>query len=742
MSNMSQSPEGQTLSTEDLLSALNAGGKGGLDLAELNSRFGLDQGDLKAHLQALEAEGECIEHRGRWATIAHSGLAAGLVKKLRRGDALLLTEPRGDGIFFLRRDDLAGARDEDLVAVRPLPQRSRGRSRRPGELPPARVVKVLSRGHQRVVGTVRETGRWIRIQPLDPRLQMTVWVAASDFGSSPAIDSVVVVEPQDRAFRDGVVGRLERMIGDISDPSLDAETVIEQHGLPHRFPSAVLAELGDVPSDPQSSDWRGRKDLRHLPTLTIDGADAKDFDDAISIEADSSSAKKSEPIRLWVHIADVAHYVGEGSATDGEARLRGTSVYLGNRVVPMLPEALSNGLCSLRPDVPRLTVSVRLDIDAEGKIQNRFLTESVIESDRRTTYDEVDRFLRGEAVDGINGTALEGLVDQAATLLDRLLAARTQRGSIDLEIEETRVETDEHGIPLAVRPLRRTRARRMIEEFMLAANEAVATELETAEVAAVHRHHPEPSAAAAGELGAALKSLGLEAPQGLQRLHAGGLQNLLIQAKELGIEGVTSRWILRTLQRALYSPESAGHFALALRHYAHFTSPIRRYPDLVVHRALKAYLSGTELDLNESEYAEIAAHSSATERRAEQAERELMLVKKLRMLSEREGDRCPGTIVGVGKVGLFVEVGELLVDGVVPRVAFTDDRYHFEAEKHRWVGQRRGRTLALGDRVEVEITKVDIAARRLDLALVDMPARAARDKKNWRQGHSRPRRRR
>ena len=702
--------------SERLRAALNEAGRGGATAAELARAAELERRQADEQLLALEQEGDSVEDSGRWYSPARSDWWTGTVLRLQRGDALLLAERGGEATMFIPRRHLHGARDGDLVAVKTARRhRGQGGRRADDRLPEGRVAKVLRRAYQRLVCIVDSPGPWTQVTPLDPRINMEIWVHRGhgrDHHLEPG--RVVQVDLTEKAHRGGVVATLVQNLGSIDDPATDTPAVIAQFELPDRFSSQTMEYAESLPEDPAEADWQGRSDLRELPTLTIDGADAKDFDDAISIE------KRKDGFRLWVHIADVAHYVGEESAIDRDAVERGTSVYFADRVVPMLPEQLSNGLCSLRPGVPRLAMTARLDFDANGEMSARKVFPSVIESDLRATYSQVERFLAGEKVDGLSKTPLAKVVRTADELLSLRLAVRRARGALDLEIPASRVAVDAAGHPTAIVDTDRLRAHRLIEESMLAANEAVATELEMQEVVSVHRVHPSPDPAAAEELAQALTALGLEGPRDYEALHPEGLQQLVETATERGLETVVSRLILRSLQRAHYSVESAGHFALALRHYTHFTSPIRRYPDLLVHRSLKAHWDGTDQGASASHYQELAAHSSETERRAEKAERELTLVKKLRWLSGSEGTKCPATVVGVGRIGLFVELDEVLVDGLVPRENLNDDRYQLEADRYRWVGERHGRNFTIGDAVEVEIRSIDIVSRRLDLALTSM----------------------
>jgi ribonuclease R len=464
--------------------------------------------------------------------------------------------------------------------------------------------------------------------------------------------------------------------------------------------------------------------------VTIDGESARDFDDAISLERLPGGA-----FRLGVHIAGVAHYVREGSALDLEAYRRGTSVYFPELAVPMLPEGLSNGLCSLKPGVPRLTLSAFLDIGADGKVGGRRFAETVIQSARRLTYDEVRRLLEeprpGDARE--YGPVL-ALLRDAAELMAILRRSRMARGSIDFDLPEGDVILDTDGYTVGIRPEERNVAHRIIEEFMIAANEAVAFELESHDSPALFRIHDPPTRERLEELRELLRPLGIALRGNLENLHPSALQEVLAKVAGRPEEAFVSAVVLRTVQRALYSPEPRGHYALASRHYLHFTSPIRRYPDLVVHRRLAALLHGrAEEEAERTRLVDrlpvVADHSSATERRAEQAERDLLQWKKVRFLAGRIGERFRGRVSGVQPFGLFVQLDELFVDGLVPVRTMADDYYVYEPEAHRLVGQRSGRRFQLADPVEVVLVGVDHRHRGLDLAIGGMPEPPPRERR-------------
>jgi len=595
---------------------------------------------------------------------------------------------------------------------------------------PETLVGTLESGPAGVRG--RSQRRWL--VPFDPRL--TLELPVSGAGDVPEGHfAVVAVE---RGARGGEPrGRLLEVLGDVATPGVDVEVVLRHHGIPWRFPDEVLAAAAGLPADPGPADWQGRDDLRRQVVVTIDGENARDFDDAVSIER-----RPDGTFRLGVHIADVAHYVALGSVLDAEAFRRGTSVYYPERVIPMLPEALSNGLCSLRPEVPRLTLSVFLDIDRDGAVVARRFAETVIRSTRRLTYGEVRRLLEepGPGDDARYGPVLHALRDMRE-LMAALHEARGRRGSIDFDLPEGNVELDTDGTVVGILPYERNVAHRLIEEFMIAANEAVAYELVRRGSPGLFRVHDPPDRQRLEELVELLRPLGFELASGragLDDLPPSALQEVLKQVEGRPDEPFLSALVLRTMQRAFYSPQCRGHYALASPYYTHFTSPIRRYPDLVVHRRLRALLRGeggpaaaggaanedgngerAELD---SRLAAVAEHASVTERRAEQSERDLLQWKKVRFLAGRAGERFRGRITGVQPFGLFVQLEDFHVDGLVPIRSLADDYYLYEPEAHRLVGERRGRIFQLADPVEVELVGADLRHRGLDLKIAGMPA--------------------
>ena len=702
---------------ERAFALLDGTGRPGLEFQDLLDRLDADRDELKAALRGLEARGRAVEVEDRWYAAEQTPWEVGIVDLLDTGDALLRPGWREEPAVFLRRRQLKGALQGDTVLVRLLGRKA---SDDDWKLPEGAVLKILAHRFDTLVGTLATDGegrRWL--EPYDPKAQVELEVLEAE--QIPESHYVVVrVErgPQP-------LGHVVEDLGNLETPGTDVKVVLRHYGIPEEFPAAVIEAAASHPPDPRPQDWAGREDLRERVLFTIDGVSARDFDDAVSIER-----LPNRTFRLGVHIADVAHYVREGAPIDLEAYRRGTSVYYPERAIPMLPEGLSNGLCSLRPNVPRLTLSVFLDIDGEGRILHRRFAETVIRSHRRLTYDEVRRLLEEPQPGDLEeyGPVLLALREMRL-LMNILLEQRLRRGSIDFDLPEGSVELGTEGTVVGIIPTQRNVAHRIIEELMIAANEAVAYELEMQSLPALFRVHDQPDPDRLADLRDTLLPLGIELRGNFDALHPTALQEVLRQVEGRPEEGFVSSIVLRTMQRALYSPECRGHYALASRYYTHFTSPIRRYPDLVVHRALKALLHGRVAEHAASlaeRLVDMGEHTSRTERRAEQSERDLLQWKKVRFLADRIGDTFRGRITGVQPFGLFVQLDELYVDGLVPIRTLGDDYYIYQADSHRLVGERTRRIFQLADAVEVELTGVNLRRRGLDFKIVGMPEASVR----------------
>jgi ribonuclease R len=710
-------PGAEGLLRQEIAARLDEAGHRGLEKEQLRRKVDASPEELEKALDRLQAEGRAVEMEGRWLAPEHTGWAVGVVDLLEEGDALIRPGFRQDPTFFIRRRNLKRAQGGDRVLVRRLGRKAQAWS----DLPPeGTVVRILGRRDETVVGTLdRDPQGRAWLVPFDPKATLELFV--EDAEDIPDNHYVVAAVERSESGR-GVRGRVVEILGDPEVPGVDVLVVLRHHEIPDQFPDEVLEAARRFPSDPRPEDWAGREDLRDRVIITIDGETARDFDDAVSIDRLPDGV-----FRLGVHIADVAHYVREGDVLDLEAYRRGTSVYYPERAIPMLPEGLSNGLCSLRPNVPRLTMSVFLDIDRDGRILARRFAQTVIQSTRRMTYNEVRRILEEPAQEDAAGYGpVLPVLREMHHLMQILNHARTVRGSIDFDLPEGDVVLDTDGTMVGILPEERNIAHRIIEEFMIAANEAVAYELVSHDVPALFRVHAQPTPERLDELRDLLETFGIELHGDMENLHPTALQQVVREVQGRPEEHFVSSVVLRTMQRALYDPECLGHYALASQYYCHFTSPIRRYPDLVVHRQLKAHLRGKAAEVTArtrlpERLPVMGDHTSLTERRAEQSERDLLQWKKVRFLADRVGETFRGRITGVQPFGLFVQLEKFYVDGLVPIRSMADDYYVYEPESHRLIGANQRRVFRLADLVEVVLQGVSLRHRGLDFALVGMP---------------------
>ncbi|MCE5203629.1 MAG: ribonuclease R [Actinomycetia bacterium] len=671
-------------------------------LAELQ-RQGTTRERVLAALAALVHSGAVVEvGDGRYLALRSRNLVVGRLSMNRRGFGFVST-PLGE--VYIARRDIHGALHGDTVAVRLHAQG--GREGRSGE-----IVQVLERSLRSVVGRFERHGDLGIVVPTDPRVRSDVFVDLRGSTLQPRPNDVVVARiTRYPTARDAMQGVLEEVLGPADAPGVDVAIVIREHSLRESFGEEVESEADALVQDVEAELRRGRADLRDLFTITIDPADAKDFDDAISVE------RRDGGYRLWVHIADVSHYVAWDGAIDQEARIRATSVYLVDRVLPMLPERLSNEICSLKPGEDRLTFTVEVDCDKSGDVQGYRLYPSVIQSDRRLDYDSVDSWIAENAAypDADARRTVETLRSLASALHQR----RQARGSLDFETVEARVVLDEAGRPLDVSLRRRTVATNMIEEAMVLANEVVARHMRDARAPMLYRIHEDPDPDALAQIAVILKEFDYPikdvhgaSPQTFQRIIAfarGRPEELLINAL-----------LVRALERARYADYLESHFGLASEAYCHFTSPIRRYPDLIVHRLLKAQLTqALEAEPAVSitgELTWLADHCSTMEREAESAENASQRVKLAELMTEHIGEVFDGFISSVMSFGLFVQL-ENTAEGLAHVRSMTDDFYRFEPERFMLVGEKRGAVYRLGQKVRVRVAGVSIAERKIDLEL-------------------------
>jgi ribonuclease R len=632
-----------------------------------------------------------------------SGLLVGRIQVNRRGYGFV-DAPEGD--IYVPAKRMGGAMHGDTVGVRVSAGRSaRGRS--------GVVMKVIERANETVVGRFERHGKTGIVVPTDARINHDIFVQMRDAADAQPGDIVVVRMVAFPSRNHAAQGVIEEVLGPEGTPGLDIEIVIRQHGLHTEFSEEVEAETASIePGIDEALEAGGREDLRDVFTLTIDPVDARDFDDAISIE------RADGRLRLGVHIADVSHYVGWDSRIDSEARQRATSVYLVDRVLPMLPERLSNEICSLAPDEDKLAFSVIMDLDTNAHVESYRLTPSVIRSDRRLDYGGVQRMLDGE--EPYPDAQTEQLLAEFARVATKIGERRVARGGLDFETVEAKVKLAEDNVtPVDVVVRERTQATNMIEEAMILANEVVAGHMATAESPMVYRIHEDPDAEALSQVAVILKEFDYPIKD-IKGASPQTFQRIIEYAHERPEKLLINQLLLRALQRARYVDYLGPHFGLASDAYTHFTSPIRRYPDLLVHRLLRAQLAG---ELEDEPAVSIASelewmceHSSIMEREAEAAEHESVRIKLAQLMEEHVGEVFDGLITGVHSYGLFVQL-ENTAEGLVHVDAMTDDYYRLDADRFALIGDDRGRVFRLGADVQVRILSVSVSEARIDLEI-------------------------
>jgi ribonuclease R len=670
-------------------------------------------------LSALEAAGKVVRSTGdRWTVPARLDQVAGRLHVNRAGFAFCVRDDGAGEDVYVPASGVRPAMHGDRVLVG-VQRRGRRQGRSEG-----RVTKVLERGTQRVVGVLRRGRTAAVIVPQEQRITVPILVPKGAEGGAADGDMVVGELVRWPGLEAEAEARVTQVLGPAADPRVETEAVIASHGLPREFPPEVLAAARRVPQTVPPDVARGRLDLRALPIVTIDGENARDFDDAVLVEP------RGTGFRLTVAVADVSHYVPAGSALDLEARARGTSVYFPDRVLPMLPEELSNGICSLRPGEDRLAKAVRLELDARGRVQDATFHEAILRSAARLTYTEVRQALvdRDPDVRARLAHVLEPL-EHAERLAGLLAKRRHARGAIDFDLPEAEVVLDLQGRPEQIVRAERSIAHRMIEEFMLAANEAVARMLMRRKIPLLHRVHEPPAADGVRELARFLEGFGLRLKLDGHQATPKAFQGLLERVAGRPEERLVNTVLLRAMQQARYAAEPLGHFGLATEAYTHFTSPIRRYPDLVVHRILEGVLRGTPRV--PEDLAAIGVESSRRERVALEAEREIVQLKKIQIMQDKVGETYDGFVSGVTGFGFFVELTDVFVDGLVHVGTLGDDFYeHLEAQ-HLLRGRRSKRTFRVGDPVRVEVAGVSIERRQIDFVVAGSEPRARRP--GWRR---------
>ena len=674
------------------------------EVFELVGGGGISKSQVKKALGVLENEGR-LSRQGDAGYRAAGGTdpLTGAFSASKRGHG---TVSLPDADVHIPASLTHGAMNRDTVKV------SVNRRRGPGGRRSGQIVKVIERANPRIIGRFERHRRFGIVVPADNRLTYEFSIPPRFFADADTGD-IVELEVTHWPMGDRLPeGEIIRVIGQDTAPGMDITMILLAHKWPDVFTDATLAEADKAPISVEPDDIEGRLDLRNVFTVTIDGLDAKDFDDAVSLEVDEEGRFK-----LGVHIADVSRYVTPGSALDADARDRTTSVYLPDRVVPMLPHALSNGICSLNPKVDRLAFSILMDVEPDGEVSGSRITESVIQSDARLTYEEVDRHLvKGYFKD----PRLQQLLSTLRLLSSVLERKRLARGSLNFETVEPKLLLDEDGHPLDLLIRERTQATQMIEETMILTNETVAEFMLKRQAPMVFRVHDRPDPDAAFAISKLMDELGYPVSS-LEKAHPRTFQALIDYAHDRPEKLLVNSLLLRAMSRAKYSPTLIPHFGLAAPHYCHFTSPIRRYPDLLAHRLVKAVLTN-DLDSPASvaliaELDELTERCSMQEREAEAADREAVEMKVAEFMADKVGEEYEAVISGVTNFGLFVELSNT-AEGLVHVRTLADDYYKFEAERHLLRGERTGKTYRLGESVKVKLVSVSVSKRELDFIVL------------------------
>ncbi len=669
--------------------------------------FGLKGQRMRAllvdRLNAMVRAGQVIENRrGVYCLTAKIDLVTGTVSGHRDGFGFVVRDDGEEDDVYLSAREMRSLFDGDRVAVSIVGTDRRGK-------PEGKLVEVLERGTHEIVGQfIRERGIGVLI-PDNPSLSHRVLIGKGDSGGARPGEIVVAEIIDFPSYVEQATGRIVRVLGSPGQKGIATDIAIESHGLPTRWPKKVRDSISKLGTTVPTRAKQGRLDLRDIDLVTIDGADARDFDDAVFAEP------SGQGWRLIVAIADVAHYVDAGSALDREAINRGTSVYFPDRVIPMLPEVLSNGLCSLNPKVDRLCMVCDMRVNRDGKVTRSSFHEAVMRSKARLTYSQVNDFLTGKRDNDVP-RRLRPAISNLHALYKAFARARGRRGALELDLPQTKFKLNRAGEIASIVTMPRNDAHRLIEECMIAANVQAAKFLRRHRIQGLYRVHARPDPDRFDELRQYLVTLGLKVPHP-EHVNPKQFNQLLSQIRGREDATAISMQMLRSLQHAEYTPDNIGHFGLSLDSYAHFTSPIRRYPDLLVHRAVKHIVRGGKpgaYRYNKDEMTRLGAITSHHERRAEDATRDVEAWLKCQYMQDHVGDQFHGVVSSVTRFGLFVQLTDLLIDGLVHVTSLPNDYYHFEPSTQSLVGERSGQRFGLGDAIEVRVARVDMETRRID----------------------------
>jgi len=702
---------------EEIITFFKESGTKPLDVKELEHIFEMKSVDdfkmLIKTLNELEETGQLIRTRkNRYGLPEKMNLIRGKIEMNKKGFAFLIPDDEGESDIYIHSSDLASAMHNDTVIVRL--EKKGYRDQRPEGV----VIRIIERAIQQIVGTYEDNREFGFVIPDDSKIANDIFIPKGKAKGAITGHKVIVEIVTYPEGRKSAEGEVIQILGHKNDPGIDILSIIYKHGIKIDFPQNVLDQAASTPEQISEADTEGRRDLRNETIVTIDGADAKDLDDAVRVEKLDNGN-----FLLGVYIADVSHYVTENSAIDKEALERGTSVYLVDRVIPMIPHRLSNGICSLNRGVDRLTLSCEMEINEYGEVVSHEIFEAVIRTTERMTYEAVNKILVNKDEElREKYQPLVPLFEEMEELAQILRKKRMKRGAIDFDFKEAQVLVDEEGTATDVVIRERSVGEKLIEEFMLCANETIAEHFHWLDVPFIHRIHEAPDEAKLEHFFEFLAGLGYVIKGSANDVHPLELQKVLERVKGKTEEIVISKLMLRSMKQAKYDPISIGHFGLSTDFYTHFTSPIRRYPDLIVHRLIRTYLINGKLNDKtlkywKNELPDIARHSSEMERAAVETEREVDDLKKAEYMLDKIGETFTGIIGSVTSFGLFVEL-ENTVEGLVHVSYMTDDYYHFSDRHHALIGERTGKVYRIGEEVEVRVINVNMEEHAIDFELV------------------------
>lgn len=668
--------------------------------------------ELEQILNELIAEGKIsVTKKGKYTKL-EKGLLRGTFHATSRGFGFVTAEGEEED-YFIPEQDTLDAMNHDVVLMQVTEVHARTGRRKEGK-----IIKILKRGQMHLVGVFQKSRNFGFVIPDDQKFGKDIFLPKEESKKLTDGSKVVVKIVHYGDADHKPEGKVVEVLGHADDPRVDVLSVIKSYDVPVEFPQDVMNEVKKIDDEVQKADMAGRMDIRNWQTVTIDGEDAKDLDDAITL------TKESYGYQLGVHIADVSHYVTEHSAIDKEALERGTSIYLIDRVIPMLPHQLSNGICSLNAGENRLALSCIMDIDQKGKVIGHKIAETVIRVDRRMTYTSVAKILEGHDEEECRKyEAFVPMFELMKELSDILRVRRHERGSIDFDFPESKIILDEDGSPIEIRPYDRNCATKIIEDFMLAANETIAEDFFWQEIPFLYRTHESPDSEKIQKLGVFVRNFGYYMKNGArENIHPKEIQKLLNKVEGTEEEALISRIALRSMKQAKYTVNNLGHFGLSAKYYCHFTSPIRRYPDLQIHRIIKEQLHGRLDQKRMSHYDQIltkvADSCSKTERRAEEMERDVIKMKKVEYMEKHVGEVYVGLISSITSWGIYVEL-QNTVEGMIRVADMVDDFYVYDEKSYSMIGEKTGRVFELGMRIPVRVKKTDKLLRTIDFELYE-----------------------